>query len=334
MTRITRNGALWKALGLLCCAVLLLPVSSSAQPEFESHDTLFAVSFPTEKDGWACGRFGTIMHTSDGGQTWSRQNSGTTFTLSGICFTDAKNGWAVGNAGTILHTSDGGETWEKQKSPVDYFHMDVTFFDGNKGFIASERTHILATKDGGKSWTVQYSDEDYILKAISFCDEVHGWAVGEAGYTYRTADGGRTWEKQAGLYDMDEYGFIVSDPTLFDVVAVDPQTAWAVGIQGVARRTGDGGATWERVDIGAGKAHLYTVSRLATGGLMVAGKGLCLVSENGGKAWQEPSFEPKIDYSWLYDIGNAGPGSMLVCCGDEGAIFRKASGGAWQRVAY
>jgi photosystem II stability/assembly factor-like uncharacterized protein len=313
--------------------ILVLPGVLAAQPQFEPHDTLFSLSFPTEKEGWACGRFGTILHTSDGGLTWSRQASGTTFTLSGIYFADAKNGWAVGNAGTILATSDGGKTWEKQESPVDHFHMDVHFFDSKKGLIVSERTHILTTSDGGKSWAVQFSDEDYILKAVSFCDADNGWAVGEAGYTYRTSDGGETWEKQGGLYDMDEYGFIISDPSLFDVVAVDPQTAWAVGIQGVVRKTVDGGKTWERLDIGIGKPNLYTIDRIGTVGLVIAGKGVCVSSENGGKAWRKETFEPKIDYSWLYDIGNAGQG-LMVGCGDEGSIYRKPSGSVWQRVAY
>lgn len=333
MTGNKRKRIRWEGVALLCCAVLVLPGILAAQPQFKPHDTLFSMSFPTEKDGWACGRFGTILHTSDGGLTWSRQKSGTTFTLSGICFPDPKNGWAVGNAGTILATSNGGETWEKQESPVDYFHMDVTFFDSKKGLIVSERTNILATKDGGKSWAVQFSDEDYILKAVSFCDAEHGWAVGEAGYTYRTSDGGETWEKQGGLYDMDEYGSIISEPSLFDVVAVDPQTAWAVGIQGVVTSTLDGGKTWTPMDIGAGQANLYTVMRLETGGLVIAGKGLCVASRNGGKAWEKEDFEPKMDYSWLYDIGKAGQG-LLVGCGDEGSIYRKPSGNAWKRVAY
>jgi photosystem II stability/assembly factor-like uncharacterized protein len=333
MTRITRIRAPWQVFVLLCCTALVLSAVSDAQAEFESHDTLFAVSFPTEKDGWACGRFGTIMHTSDGGLAWSRQASGTTFTLSSICFADAKNGWAVGNAGTILHTGDGGETWEKQESPVDTYHMAVTFFDSKKGLIVSERTNILATQDGGKTWRVQFSDEDYILKAVSFCDADHGWAVGEAGYTYRTEDGGQTWEKQAGLYDMDEYGFIVSDPTLFDVVAVDPQTAWVVGIQGVVKKTVDGGKTWEKVDIGTGQTHLYTITSVGSGGLVISGKGRCVASENGGKTWKDAEFEPSIGYSWLYDIRNAGQG-LLVGCGDEGSIYRKPSGSGWQRVAY
>ena len=38
---------------------------------------------------------------------------------------------------------------------------------------------------------------------------------------------------------------------------------------------------------------------------MIAGKGLCVASRNGGKAWQKEGFEPKMDYSWLMTLGNA-----------------------------
>ena len=97
---------------LLGCLCLLVPMALHAEQGGTTQDDLVSVSFPTETDGWACGRYGTILHTSDGGTTWRPQSSGTKFTLSGICFVDTKNGWAVGNKGTIVHTSDGGETWE------------------------------------------------------------------------------------------------------------------------------------------------------------------------------------------------------------------------------
>ena len=34
--------------------------------------TLNAVTFVDEKEGWIVGEFGTILHTSDGGETWQR----------------------------------------------------------------------------------------------------------------------------------------------------------------------------------------------------------------------------------------------------------------------
>ena len=89
------------------------------------HRDLHSVSFPTALDGWACGRRGTILHTSDGGETWTPQSSGTTYTLSSVFFVDTRNGWAVGDGGTILHTVDGGENWKKQTSPVFHEHDHI-----------------------------------------------------------------------------------------------------------------------------------------------------------------------------------------------------------------
>ncbi len=54
--------------------------------------------------GWAVGKFGTIVHTFDGGASWSTQTSGTTQNLLFVQFTDASNGWAAGTSGTILET--------------------------------------------------------------------------------------------------------------------------------------------------------------------------------------------------------------------------------------
>jgi photosystem II stability/assembly factor-like uncharacterized protein len=314
---------------------LLTPIAAHAQQSRVAHDDLFSVSFPTEKEGWACGRYGTILHTSDGGATWSSQSSGTTFTLSGICFSDTKNGWAVGNKGTIVHTNDGGRNWQKQESPIDYFHMDVISINPQKGFITSERTNILATTDGGKTWEVRFEDEDYILKSISFCDEQNGWAVGEFGHTYHTDDGGETWEKQAGYYEMDwDTGFIRGDDFLFDVVAIDPKSAWAVGILGTVKRTSDGGETWAKVSLDLPKVQLYSIASDGAGMIAIGGNGLCVVSPDAGVTWQPAKFEPTIEYGWIYKVEDLAPG-QFVACGDEGVVYRKQpSGGRWQRVDY
>ncbi len=131
------------------------------------HD-LLSVSFPTERDGWACGRWGTIVHSSDGGASWEKQASGVDFTLTSVSFVDAKAGWVAGDNGTILHTRNGGKTWEKQKTPLESYLMGIHFADAHTGWAVGERTTILHTSDGGRTWQVQFKDEDFILKSISF----------------------------------------------------------------------------------------------------------------------------------------------------------------------
>jgi photosystem II stability/assembly factor-like uncharacterized protein len=117
-----REGALKysmrKTLVVLLSMWCFVPGILGAQQKIS--EDLFSVTFPSEKEGWACGRLGSIIHTSDGGKAWIRQNSGVNLTLTSIHFVDTRNGWAVGDEGAILHTSDGGKTWEKQKSPVPF----------------------------------------------------------------------------------------------------------------------------------------------------------------------------------------------------------------------
>ena len=301
----------------------------------KARDDLFSLSFPSETEGWACGRHGIILHTSDGGQTWKPQSSGTDATLSSICFTDLQNGWAVGARGTILHTHDGGLTWESQESPVESFHMRVVFLSSRKGFIASEHTHILATEDGGRNWTVRFRDEDFILRSLSFGDPLHGWAVGEFGCIYSTADGGRRWEKQAGTYEIDsETGDLKGEGFLFDVVAIDRQTVWAVGIQGTVKQTADGGRTWRNVDVGAGTAPLFCIAHDGSDTLMVAGKGICLLSSDRGKTWTRVHFAPSIRYGWVHHIARLGSTGLAAACGEGGSIYRKLPAGVWNGIAY
>ena len=59
---------------------------------------------------------GTILKTTDGGNHWQPQTSGTTNFLYGVSFTDVNTGTAVGFGGTILRTTNGGSSWDPQTS--------------------------------------------------------------------------------------------------------------------------------------------------------------------------------------------------------------------------
>ncbi len=56
-----------------------------------------------------------FLHTTDGGATWERQDTGEGDDLFGVFFLDSQTGWVTGAWGTVLHTTDGGVTWERQR---------------------------------------------------------------------------------------------------------------------------------------------------------------------------------------------------------------------------
>ncbi len=65
---------------------------------------------------WAVGKFGTVIHSSDGGLTWELQNTPTQVTLFDVEFSDESHGVAVGDSAVVLYTDNGGITW--QRKPV------------------------------------------------------------------------------------------------------------------------------------------------------------------------------------------------------------------------
>src|SRR4029079_18415884 len=61
-------------------------------------------------NGIAVGQLGTILRTADGGQTWVREESGTSQDLYGVSFPQINAGTAVGSYGAIFRTTTQGPT--------------------------------------------------------------------------------------------------------------------------------------------------------------------------------------------------------------------------------
>jgi hypothetical protein len=89
------------------------------------------------------GAGGTILKTSNGGNSWLIQSSGTINSLNSVHFTNAQNGWAVGNSGTLLKTSDGGSSWQNQSSGTIYPLYSVHFTDPQNGWTVGNFGNIL-----------------------------------------------------------------------------------------------------------------------------------------------------------------------------------------------
>lgn len=308
------------------------PMNIIAQEEL--FPDLFSVSFSSENNGWTCGRWGTILHTENGGKDWEKQTSGTDYTLSDIFFKDSMYGWAVGDGGTIIHTNDGGRTWVKQKCPVDNFLQGVHFINVKEGWVVGDKTTIFHTKDGGANWEIAFSDKEFRLKKIYFTDEISGWAAGEYGYIYHTKNGGRSWNQQAGefYYSMDT-GEIVSGAYIFDIAVTDPSTVWAVGISGYISKTSDGGKTWVKQNSDFPKAHLFSVVIDENKTIIIGGNGTLFRSpDNGVSFFEIQDISPPITYIWIYDVCKRG-GAGFVAVGKGQSIYMSDKNGVkWINV--
>lgn len=87
-------------------------VNFDSTPKWEQSLYDFHVDKNHPNAYYACGWYGNIYKSEDGGANWKELESGISGTTSlyGIFFIDDSTGWAVGDDGTILKTSNGGGT--------------------------------------------------------------------------------------------------------------------------------------------------------------------------------------------------------------------------------
>ncbi len=221
---------------------------------------LWDIASSSDGQVWAVGGKGTILHTDDGGKTWTNQPSGTKAALLSVEFCDEQRGWAVGSSWTILHTSDAGRSWQSQVLRSDqlpirapeakpfpwprylsvYPYEDVltsvSFIDCRQGWIAGDHGAILHTEDGGETWLAQVSGTRERLNAVQFVSPQLGWAAGDRGVILKTTDGGKEWMTQSSETRED----------LRDLNFVDTDHGWIGGSYGTLLNTSDGGMTWAK----------------------------------------------------------------------------------------
>ncbi|MBN2031528.1 T9SS type A sorting domain-containing protein [bacterium] len=159
---------------------------SQANPFSGSDQQFQSVFFTDENKGWiAGGHNGALLHTIDGGITWSEQISGTTKWLGSVFFVNSDTGWCVGGIGfsdgIILNTNNGGTNWVTQSDTVESGLNSVYFTDTQTGWVVGNGGTILKTIDGGTAWTEEQSHSANDLQSIFASNENHAWTVGNGG---------------------------------------------------------------------------------------------------------------------------------------------------------
>ena len=245
--------------GFFAAECVLLTVAGSAKAQSgwtplkinTGGNDLNTVYFVDTTRGWVGGDGGFLSRTDDGGQSWVRQNVGTTAAINDIYFRDKEAGFFLaGNS--IFVTRDNGTTWKQSKifSPEEFDGADielysVRFSSKKKGWVVGSVSKkervvdsvLVYTDDGGETWRRQRAPSRLELIHIDFVSDKRGWIVGDGGTILFTRDAGQSWTKQnAGV-----------NGTLYHVDFRDDKRGIAVGERGVLLRTTDGGETWSPV---------------------------------------------------------------------------------------
>jgi len=163
------------------------------------------ISFVDSLNGWAVSYKGWVYNTTDGGFTWSFQDSvGRSNSperefvpCRDIQFTSLDSGWVVGGfAGEALvaKTTDGGQLWFSEiLMPFSLCSIrEIEMINSQVGWFAGANNGgamLAKTIDGGNTWVDQLPSQGG-FNSISMINSNIGYAVGDNGRIYKTINGG------------------------------------------------------------------------------------------------------------------------------------------------
>lgn len=231
----------------------------------------------------AVGDYGTVVRSTDNGQTWQQAAVPVSSLLTAVHFADARHGWAVGHGGVVLATTDGGASWTLQQALDDKpVLLSVYFASPERGYAVGAYGTAWRTGDSGKTWEPmavgQGRDADLHLNHIFATRQGALYIAAETGLAFRSTDGGDNWSVlKPGVSGSLWSGLEVGDEVVL------------LGMSGRVLASGDGGDTWRAISgdteqsltgaVADGDGRLLVVG---AGGTMLRGDGRQLAAEVRG----------------------------------------------------
>jgi photosystem II stability/assembly factor-like uncharacterized protein len=302
------------------------------QPSPNDGNTVNAVSFPSNTNGWAVGNGGKVLATTNGGLSWAPQNARADVDFQDVFFTDSTTGFAVGPDETIVRTTNGGREWQTVNTNPNAGGArlsSVCFVDPSRGWAVGDQGVLLTTTNGGTSWSKTTIATDLVLYCVRFVNASIGWTVGGSGTILKTINGGGSWIPQSLPGGLP---FPSSFVELLGAAFSDANNGIIVGAAGLVFRTTNGGASWSRVTIPTAANLTSVVFASPSVGWIVGTRGAILKTTNGGASWA-------LQNGTVGNGLSAGTDLMSVACvrspqatsawavGHSGALLYTLSGG-------
>jgi photosystem II stability/assembly factor-like uncharacterized protein len=327
---------LWTKVIAACCAAVwaqqLCAQTWVWQNPYPTGYTLNDITFMDENQGWAVGGPGDILHTTDGGVTWSTRHVSPMIQAKKICFANALQGWVFGRGECAFHTSDGGATWVPQWFGSTLRLKGAVFADELHGWAVGTYDSLdlspgilIRTADGGEHWELQEIPVSIELWAASFPDTVHGWVTGydwgeDQGVIFHTSNGGDNWSLQyagAASEYMRSASFVDS---LHGWVSGG---RWAGSYSPTILHTTDGGITWESQACPLNIMIEPIVFLDSTTGWASGFDHSFIHTTDGGETWLQQSYPADQTIS-AYSALDA---ERLWAAGESGMVLQSTDGG-------
>jgi photosystem II stability/assembly factor-like uncharacterized protein len=311
------------------------------------------VKFVNAFTAYAVTSCGTILKTSNKGDTWSISFINDELYLTSLSSTDSLKLYVCSSNGSIYKTSNGGMNWFISfQSSLNQDFKDINFTSQNTGYVFGDKSYrttntgenwipmysniyheisyflndntgfvcggntIEKTNNGGLNWQICYSNSNQGFKAVYFINSQTGVAVGTK--VMRTTNQGITWQEP-------EY---VPSGQFTSVTFIDQNTGIAVGTNFSSIYTSNAGVSWEGGNVLGVNRYSITSNRNEEF-LAVGEHGLIVKSPDRGHSWFMKSNSMISNVKSMYFLND----ETGFCLGYGGNVLKTINGGSsWNNL--
>ena len=303
------------------------PLYSGFQPlNTQTSMDLYDMCFTDSNTGYAVGHWGTVIKTTNGGDSWFLLETNVSNVFHSVYFLNQQTGWAVGGNGGIIKTTNAGLNWLfHYLSEFNFF--SVYFLNAQTGWAIGRFSECLKSTDGGANWFSQVIPlMSGGLQSIIF-NNGKGYIGANQSLTnlFTTTNEGVNWVN-------NKIGPGVGNTSIYDISFAD---FFGIAVGGDSNSaspaplifiTTDNGSSWDEKIIPNKKAIFYAVDicPINTNIIYCVGqyhldpihgsRGLIMYSTNKGVTWLEESWptdstafeDVKITPNAVYIAGTKG----------------------------
>ena len=280
--------------------------------DYSLTENLTDVEFLNDDFGIISGCLGTLLKTTNGGDTWEKLDVGINHSFLKV-FALNENEFFTSRIG-LYKTNDNGGSFDDlgglSEEPGSIF--SIHFFNSDNGLIC-KGGRILKTTNAGENWQEVYnsgfaSNMQFVSESVGFISGGITYDSKSVGEMYKTTDGGNNWNKiEIDIADISAMDFI------------NENTGYIAMYDNSILKTTDGGNNWdlvsntpmlfcdiiflnEKTGYGVGANYIYSTT-------------------NGGKTWA-PELE---DNDIIFTSITKTPNNTVYTVTDNGHILRKLS---------
>ncbi|MEI7484658.1 MAG: YCF48-related protein [Ignavibacteriota bacterium] len=274
---------------------------------------ILSVSFPNPTTGFACGWYGTLLKTTNGGDNWFSLNYTGSTGFQSIVFPDINTGFACGNSGTIIKTTNSGVNWFTLNSGTSNLLLIADFLDVNTGYVVGYSATLLKTTNSGNTWVALNSGTTVNLLSVKFVNSNTGYISGDLSRVLKTTDAGASWVSLvSGLSN-----------NLGKIAFTDANTVYVPGTNGILFKTTNGGTFFTAQSTGNPNYLISANFKSVNTGYVSGANGTVIKTTNAGYNFVTQTTPTTNELHWIYFLNDL----TGWACGFNGTILKTTTGG-------